>query len=121
VALGGSNSGVYSMQAHPFVERRVRGYYSDFLRSPYWRALRRQVIWICLECNRCGCKNNLQVHHNRYNDLGTDAEYYRFMGLELLCRTCHAAHHGKPAEIRNHDGPELLGDIMHRLGRDAAA
>jgi 5-methylcytosine-specific restriction endonuclease McrA len=101
--------------------RIIRGSYRDFLKSPYWYALRRQVIALYPYCERCGCGNNLQVHHQRYDFLGMREEYYKYWNLELLCRTCHAAHHGLPAEVRDHSGPELLSDIMRRMGfKDAA-
>jgi hypothetical protein len=94
----------------------MRGYYCDFLHSPYWRALRRQVIAGRLACEGCGCRNHLQIHHHKYDQLGTGAEYYHFYGLTLLCRTCHAEEHGLPAEERNQSGPESMRHIMHRMG-----
>lgn len=102
----------------------MRGRYKDFLRSPYWRALRRQVIALHPFCEKCECHNNLQVHHTSYSCLGTKEEYYRYRNLKVLCRTCHAEEHGLPAEERDWRGPEhistILADVLRQIPRRVA-
>ena len=102
----------------------MRGTYRDFLQSPYWRALRKQVIAERRACEECGCHNNLQIHHHKYDKLGTYEEYYHFYGLTLLCRACHAEEHGLPAEERTWKGPEgirtILAWVFSQIPRRAA-
>ena len=61
--------------------------YADY-RDPRWRKLSAQVINEVGQCERCGCSNNLQVHHIipvRYNpELFLDRA-----NLIVLCRECH--------------------------------
>ena len=92
----------------------MSGTYRDFLRSPYWGAVRRQVLARQPWCERCGSRVQLQVHHKSYANLGR--EYYRRQDLEMLCDPCHAGHHEKPARSIIHSGPELVGEILRRMG-----
>jgi hypothetical protein len=41
------------------------------------------------QCQRCGSKNGLEVHHKSYERLGDE----RDDDLEALCRQCHSEHH----------------------------
>jgi 5-methylcytosine-specific restriction endonuclease McrA len=90
------------------VSKRV--HYSRFLRSPYWRALRRQVLTLVPRCERCDGADRLQVHHTTYDYLGTKTEYYELRGLEVLCEWCHAAHHGLPVP------PRPIGVLEQMIG-----
>lgn len=101
---------------------RVRGYYSDYLRSPYWSACRRYMLWSAdYRCERCGHPNQLQVHHRTYERLGCE---WMPEDLEVLCDACHSAHHGKPAQARDYSGPEhistILRDVLLQIPRRAA-
>jgi 5-methylcytosine-specific restriction endonuclease McrA len=54
--------------------------------------LRREILerdgW---RCQKCGCSQNLDVHHRRWRSaLGGDAE----TNLITLCRECHQILHG---------------------------
>lgn len=67
--------------------------YRDYLYSPVWKerkeaALRRAHH----KCQRCGGTKRLQVHHPHYNRVGNEAA----RELIVLCRSCHAAEHGRP-------------------------
>lgn len=42
------------------------------------------------ECNRCGAKDNLVVHHKNNDHLDNHLD-----NLEVLCRSCHHSHHMK--------------------------
>jgi 5-methylcytosine-specific restriction endonuclease McrA len=96
----------------------VRGYYCDFLHSPYWRAVRRQALAVSPRCQDCGQGHHLQVHHTSYGALGTEEEYYGQANLRVLCEVCHTATHGLPPENRPFTGPERLGDYLNRRRRD---
>lgn len=43
---------------------------------------------------RCGSPERLQLHHKTYKRVGHE----RYTDLEVLCRRCHAATHGKPVD-----------------------
>jgi 5-methylcytosine-specific restriction endonuclease McrA len=66
--------------------------YAIFLESQWWRDLssfkRRSVG----KCERCGSKKHLQSHHKVYRQNWFDTEPG---DLEVLCRNCHNAEHGK--------------------------
>lgn len=74
--------------------------YSEYLKSPYWKALRRRALHAAhYRCNRCGFRawpgsedEWLHVHHLTYERLGCE----RPEDLEVLCAQCHAAAHGLP-------------------------
>jgi 5-methylcytosine-specific restriction endonuclease McrA len=56
-----------------------------------YRELRRQILerdnW---QCQLCGSRMNLQVHHRKFrSQLGDDSEY----NLITLCHPCHARAH----------------------------
>lgn len=44
------------------------------------------------KCSKCGCKNNLQVHHKFYIK-GKMAWEYKDKYLEVLCNECHEKKH----------------------------
>lgn len=90
----------------------MRVSYRRFLNSPYWRAVRKQVIAQHPFCARCGCHNHLHVHHLAYDHLGTKQEYYKHVNLEVLCAVCHAERHGLPSLERDWSGPEHISTIL---------
>jgi 5-methylcytosine-specific restriction endonuclease McrA len=56
-----------------------------------YRELRRQILerdnW---QCQLCGARMSLEVHHRQFrSQLGDDSEY----NLITLCHTCHARAH----------------------------
>ncbi len=65
--------------------------YTEYLKSPWWRARRLAVIRLRGErCERCGCRYHLQLHHRTYERVGRE----RPEDVELLCRWCHQREHG---------------------------
>lgn len=66
--------------------------YAEFLGSDFWVCLSRQKRKQVGKCERCGSKHRLQSHHVRYPENWFDT---RLEDLEVLCRKCHARHHGK--------------------------
>jgi hypothetical protein len=69
---------------------RSRKYYYQ---TDHWRRLRRLAIsrWQgrCALCN--SSSGEMNVHHRHYQSLGAEVE----SDLILLCRMCHARHHGQ--------------------------
>jgi 5-methylcytosine-specific restriction endonuclease McrA len=70
--------------------------YQEFLRTPYWSAVRNYVLWLRSgRCQLCFSIANLNVHHppKLYGMRGY--EYQNPEQLVLLCQPCHAKFHGK--------------------------
>lgn len=69
--------------------------YADLLNSPQWQKKREVILKRDNStCQKCGVKENLQVHHLKYigRDLPWDAPNKH---LITLCKNCHAlAHEG---------------------------
>lgn len=73
--------------------------YDAYLSSPAWQLRRRVMLWQA--GHRCQMNANhtyrLEVHHNTYARLGRERLFFR-PDLTVLCRGCHALHHGKHNE-----------------------
>jgi hypothetical protein len=65
--------------------------YAAYLRSPHWRALRRQALDLAQRRCPCGARTELQVHHLTYARLGAE----RLGDLAVLCRGCHRRAHSR--------------------------
>lgn len=66
--------------------------YSSFLRSDYWKAVRKHVLKIRgNKCENCEKTYKLQVHHLSYEHHGQEHLYLD--DLKLLCAHCHKTHH----------------------------
>lgn len=64
--------------------------YEKYLSTPAWRSRRNARLKLAgYQCERCGAKRHVEVHHRTYDRLG--AEWNE--DLEVLCRNCHEAHH----------------------------
>lgn len=61
--------------------------YDNFMGSQAWREIRMAKLrGASFECENCGARHNLQVHHLDYdNELGE--EYSE--SLMVLCKDCH--------------------------------
>jgi 5-methylcytosine-specific restriction endonuclease McrA len=60
--------------------------YIRYLKSPEWREKRKQFLEIVnYECEICGSKNKLQVHHLNYNNIGEEEKE----DVQVLCKDCH--------------------------------
>lgn len=68
--------------------------YKDQLSRPEWIAFR-QFILVArkAECEICGSKHNLQIHHLRYIENRKAWEYLPD-DIMVLCRKCHKMAHG---------------------------
>ena len=67
--------------------------YQEQLKDSRWVKKREEVFkakgYVCC---KCGCKNNLQVHHLKYKD-GKMAWEYPLKDLIVLCEKCHSEVH----------------------------
>jgi 5-methylcytosine-specific restriction endonuclease McrA len=79
-----------------------RDYYGEYLSSDRWREKRIEALKAAgYKCSRCGTHgarggSGLQVHHRTYERLGEELPD----DLQVLCRRCHQAAHGKPPTRR---------------------
>ena len=64
--------------------------YQDYLASDFWKE-KRDWILSCFEneCQKCGSRKDLQVHHKNYNSVGNE----KMRDLIVLCRKCHKEVH----------------------------
>lgn len=74
--------------------------YAHYLASPHWAEVRRR--WFAANPSKlCECgKRGTQLHHKTYVRLGAE----RLADLELLCRGCHEARHGRKSGQRKKPG-----------------
>lgn len=97
----------------------TREQYADYLRSPWWQAVR---IWAIRRakhrCQHPGCEGTfgLEVHHLSYAHLGDERSYE----LRVLCAACHQRAHGLIPVAREWlsmpaDGPEHISSILCRV------
>lgn len=60
--------------------------YMAYLRSAEWREKRKEFLELAnYECEECGEKDGLQVHHLSYENIGDETED----DVQVLCRECH--------------------------------
>lgn len=66
--------------------------YAIYLKSPEWQFIReRKLAQANYQCEKCGHKDHLQVHHKTYEHIGHEWD----SDLLVLCDSCHAKEHGK--------------------------
>ena len=72
--------------------------YLAYLQSDDW-ALQRAAAFARarMQCQRCGSRYGLEVHHRTYARLGDE----RPDDLELLCGDCHERHHRRQREAKH--------------------
>ncbi len=74
-------------------QHRRRAKYRRYMRSDAWRAIRDVRLSIAAyECEKCGSRETLHVHHLTYDRFGGDE---RMTDLQVLCRPCHNQAHGR--------------------------
>lgn len=67
-----------------------RRFYQLYLYSDAWRQKREQVFYSNGRyCQRCGARENLHIHHLRYDRVGDEP----LDALMVLCKDCHAKEH----------------------------
>lgn len=65
----------------------IRMPYPRFLDSAYWKIVKRIMRRRFRECQICGCKQGLEVHHKSYKHHGLELQYLD--DLMVVCRGCH--------------------------------
>jgi hypothetical protein len=69
--------------------------YAVYLKSPEWRALRKQVLkrdkYHCVDCSAYDIP--LQVHHEHYD--GIETMTFTTEQCVSVCHSCHATRHGR--------------------------
>ena len=74
--------------------------YSDFLKTPYWKAIAsKKRIEQGQRCGICNSDGILSVHHRSYSLHGYEHTKDGLRDLIALCETCHSTHHGKLAQL----------------------
>lgn len=72
--------------------KRTGPAYQEYLTTPEWtktsQRKRQQAMW---QCETCGHKGNLHVHHNFYKRIPHEWD----QDLEVLCERCHKIRHGR--------------------------
>ena len=64
--------------------------YQEYLKSNQWKRKRQEVFrYYGKSCCLCGSRENLHVHHRRYDNLGHEP----MEDLCVLCSSCHAKYH----------------------------
>jgi len=87
------NSCGYSLQDN-FLDRLRDMDYATFLKTSYWRAIKEYCHKRAYsECEACGSKDNIEVHHMTYKH--ARRELFYLDDLIVLCRRCHAEAHKK--------------------------
>lgn len=77
--------------------QRRREEYSEYLKSEHWRELRdRKLKQVGGKCQICGSTRGLQVHHKKYDNLGSE----NLWDLRVLCGNCHSGTHYDLADER---------------------
>lgn len=86
-----------------------RASYTEYLKSPYWRAIRRRALIRAGHlCQWCGSAQLLQVHHRTYDRLGHEQPD----DLTVLCDPCHSTHHGFAPSPSRGNGPVHISEIL---------
>lgn len=73
--------------------------YGEYLLTKWWRNRRLERIRVAgWQCEECGEKRALQVHHLHYRSLWREKD----KDLQVLCRECHEGKHAMDIEARRH-------------------
>lgn len=83
--------------------------YLAYLETEHWQKTRASALERAGgRCQLCNTNRRLQVHHRTYERLGSELPG----DLTVLCRRCHARHHGKP------ENPEPDGHVGNGVCTD---
>jgi 5-methylcytosine-specific restriction endonuclease McrA len=94
--------------------------YATYLDSDRWAAIRDRAIHRDgYRCNVCGRTGRFEVHHRRYDRIGT---YSEFNDVVTLCGSCHGLIHDTAAQLGNATGTRelreaeaLIRDLRRRV------
>ena len=65
--------------------------YYEYLLSKEWTEIKIEMLIKYPECQRCGNKYQLQIHHKNYDHVFNEEPE----DLEVLCKGCHIEEHKK--------------------------
>lgn len=66
--------------------------YKEYLQTDHWKNVRKRALFRAnYKCQLCGSKENLNVHHNTYENRGEEKDE----DLVVLCENCHGKFHDK--------------------------
>jgi len=91
--------------------------YKEYLQTDHWKAMRnRQLKLANYKCQLCSNKENLNVHHNTYENRGEEKDE----DLITLCKNCHGKFHdkqiiNKKENTANNDDNDLGFDFEEYL------
>ncbi len=100
------------VQNFDYAGQTPRARYQAYLNTPQWRWIRKMKLraakYTCEECGRRTPRQDLQVHHQNY-----DQKWGResFGILRVLCRWCHGKEH--PGMRVQREDFESVGEIMN--------
>lgn len=78
----------------------VTGWYSDYLLTAHWLAVREIALyWAGNRCQVCNGTHGLECHHRTYERLGAEFP----SDVTVLCQTCHGLFHGRLASVPETD------------------
>jgi replicative DNA helicase len=73
-------------------------YYYEYLKSPKWQEVRELALERAgYKCQICGRTQNLDIHHNTYENLGNERDHLE--DLIVLCSEHHQVYHDALAEV----------------------
>jgi 5-methylcytosine-specific restriction endonuclease McrA len=81
--------------------------YAVYLRSDHWRELRALKLEENPVCERCGAKQDLEVHHRIYRKTWYNT---RLSDLQTLCHDCHTRHHAIDGDL---DKEKVMSKLEH--------
>jgi DNA-directed RNA polymerase subunit RPC12/RpoP len=68
------------------VKKKANTQYQSYLNTDHWKEIRERILeQRGYECENCGSKDNLQVHHLTYANIWNEKDE----DLMLLCKHCH--------------------------------
>jgi len=87
-------------------------YRNEYLASGHWKRLRKKKLKINPECETCGRKGKVDIHHLNYKRLYN----VKTSDLKTLCRGCHIeVHKKKESSKRKKKKEKTIDEICHRL------
>lgn len=88
--------------------------YSQQLADPRWQRRRLERLGLAgFQCENCGSDTDqLHVHHRHYFK-GRKAWDYSDRELEVLCKSCHEAHHKFETALKEALSASCMGDAVY--------
>lgn len=94
--------------------------YKKYLKSTDWLIVKSKLVILYLkqkwkiECYFCNSKNNLQIHHIDYGNIGNEDIEKNPFQLIFLCSTCHYKWH-KNKEFRDKKEEEMFNEFINNI------